>query len=54
MGEDKQREALKIEALRAAVDVGLEELRQGRAIRLAAEDVTAYVADLGRTAEPET
>jgi antitoxin ParD1/3/4 len=52
--EQRQREeALKIEALRAAVDVGLEDVRQGRTVRLAAEDVAAYVAELGRTAEPE-
>lgn len=52
--EQRQREeALKIEALRAAVDVGLEDVRQGRIVRLAADEVTAYVAELGRTAEPE-
>ena len=49
--EQRQREeALKIEALRAAVDVGLEEVRQGLAIRVAANEVDAFVEALGRTA----
>jgi len=47
--ERRQREeALKLEALRAAVEVGLEDVRQGRVVRLAAGDVAAFVADLGR------
>ena len=54
MGENEQGEALKIEALRAAFDVGLEDVRQGRVVRLAAEEVAAYIADLGRTTDPET
>jgi len=50
--EQRQREdALKLDALRVAVDAGLEDVRQGRVIRLAAGEVGAYVADLGRAGE---
>lgn len=50
--EQRQREeALRIEALRAAVEVGLEDVRQGRVVRLAAGEVEAYVSGLGRTGE---
>lgn len=48
----QQEEALKIEALRAAVEVGLEDVRQGRVVRLAAGEIGAYVASLGQAAEP--
>lgn len=52
--EQRQREeALKLDALRAAVEVGLEDVRQGRVVRLAAGEVGAYVADLGRPGEPK-
>ena len=51
--EQRQREeALKLDALRAAVEVGLEDVRQGRVVRLAPGQVETYVAGLGRTGEP--
>jgi hypothetical protein len=46
-------EASKPDALRAAVEVGLEDVRQGRVVRLVAGEVGAFVANLGRTGEPE-
>ena len=46
--EQRQREeALKLEALRAAVEVGLEDVRQGRVVRLTAGETGAFVAKLG-------
>lgn len=51
--EQRQREAaLKLDALRAAVEVGLEDVRQGRVVRLEAGEVGAYVAGLGRPGDP--
>lgn len=51
--EQRQREeALKLEALRAAIEVGLEDVRQGRVVRLASSEIESYVASLGRAGEP--
>ena len=49
--EQRQREAaLKLDALRAAVELGLEDVRQGRVVRLEASEVGAYIAGHGRPA----
>jgi len=51
--EQRQREeALKLEALRAAIEVGREDSRRGRVIPIAAGEEHGYIAGLGRTATP--
>jgi antitoxin ParD1/3/4 len=49
--EQRQSEdALKLDALRAAIEVGREDVRQGRVIRIEPGREAEFVAGLGRTA----
>lgn len=48
--ERQAEEALKLEALRAAVEVGLEDVRRGRLTTIPAGGELAFVRSLGRTA----
>ncbi len=48
----QQEDALKLEALRAAVEVGLEDVRRGRLTRVAPGGELDFVVALG--AQPET
>jgi antitoxin ParD1/3/4 len=45
----QQEDRLKLEALRAAIAVGLEDARTGRVSRVPAGDVRRYLSGLGKT-----
>lgn len=46
----QSEEALKLEALRAAVQVGLDDVRRGRVVRVEAGKEFEFLAGLGRSA----
>jgi len=52
--QQQAEEALKLQALRAAVEVGLEDVRQGRVTRVPRGEELEFVMGLSRAAEHES